>query len=527
MLKQNPDSKILVIGAGVGGLSAALRLAAAGRDVLVVEKSAAPGGKLRSVPSAAGPVDTGPTVLTMLPVFEEIFAQAGEQITDHLSISQEETLARHWWPDGTTLDLFADREASAEAVREFAGAKAEDEFRNFCATTARLFQAFEKPVMQSEKPNLGRIIAATLARPDLISHLRPGRTLWKALSRQFSDHRLRQLFARYATYVGGSPFLTPALISLIWHAEASGVWTVGGGMAKLAKAFEAVACRHGAHFQYDDGADRIERNPDGTFHVHMQSAAHHHVRTVLFNGDPAALANGHLGPDVVAAVKARHVEKRALSAWVWAFAAEPTGRALAHHNVFFNTQYRREFQAIDTGIMPDDSALYVCAQDRQNGFAPDGPERFEIIINGAPVAPDSREIPEEYQQCLIHTFTTLAARGLHFDQIPGRAALSTPHDFARRFPGSGGSLYGQSPHGMMASFRRPVVRSRIPGLYLAGGGVHPGAGLPMAATSGRLAAEAILKDLALTSRSRRTVTHGGMSTDFQTVGATASRSSVS
>ena len=281
----------------------------------------------------------------------------------------------------------------------------------------------------------------------------------------------------------------------------------------------------GLCFQYGDGVTLIERQGDGTFNVHLRSGARHHVRTVLFNGDPAALGRGLLGPDVTGAVKMRNLTARALSAWVWAFAAQPRGRDLAHHNVFFNTHYHREFQAIESDEMPADSALYVCAQDRSGGATPGGIERFEIILNGPAATPGRRRDLEEYRKCLTHTFTTLSGRGLHFDQIPNREALSSPSDFAARFPGSDGSLYGQSPHGMLASFRRPLVRSRIPGLYLAGGGVHPGAGLPMAATSGRLAAEAILKDLALTSRSRRTAMPGGMSTGFRTVAPTVSRSS--
>ncbi|MEL7153754.1 MAG: FAD-dependent oxidoreductase [Pseudomonadota bacterium] len=126
--------------------------------------------------------------------------------------------------------------------------------------------------------------------------------------------------------------------------------------------------------------------------------------------------------------------------------------------------------------------------------------------------------------CLTQTFQALSAHGLDFAPLPERFSLTTPHDFAERFPASAGSLYGRSPHGMMASFQRPTVRSRIPGLYLAGGGVHPGAGLPMAATSGRLAAEAILTDLASTSKFPRTAMRGGMSTGYRTAAPTASRS---
>ncbi len=526
MQRLRPNDKIAVIGAGIGGLAATLTLAAAGREVILIEATDGPGGKLRTVPSAAGPVDAGPTVLTLLPVFEALFAAAGEDLHDHLKVRQEPLLARHWWPDNSTLDLFADTDASADAIREFAGPRAETEFRAFHRRTQLLFQTFEAPVMQSPRPGIGGILKACALNPGVIPSLAPPRSLWTALSQQFSDVRLTQLFARYATYVGGSPFASPALLSLIWSAEAAGVWTVEGGMAKLAQAIDALASTKGAEMSYGTQVSEIRRRDDG-FEVICTGGACHEVTEVVFNGDPAALAHGMLGLDMTKAVRSKGVSPRALSAYVWAFAAQPTGRDLAHHNVFFNNDYRTEFDAIARGEMPDNAALYVCAQDRGAGTIVHGLERFEIILNGAAVASDCHPDPQEYETCLTRTFETLSRRGLSFDPIPERANLTTPHDFSERFPGSAGSLYGRSPHGVMASFQRPVVRSRIPGLYLAGGGVHPGAGLPMAATSGRLAAEAILTDHASTFPSRRTGMRGGTSTGFPRTAPAVSRSSPS
>ena len=526
MQRPDADDTVLVIGAGIGGLATALRLAGAGHAVRVIEAADTPGGKLRTVPSLVGPVDTGPTVMTMRPVFEKLFADAGLSMGDFVTSMAEPLLARHWWPDGAQLDLFADPEASASAVRDFGGATAEDDFRTFHKSTAQMFQAFEQPVMQSARPDLAGILGACSANPGMVTNLLPGKTLSGALGGMFRDPRLRQLFGRYATYVGGSPFQSPALLSLIWQAEAQGVWRVQGGMSALAHGLERAAHQLGATFEYNRGAYRIHRQGN-CFAVDLRDGDRITAKTIVFNGDPAALMHGLVGPDLGGAVKPSGVTPRSLSAFVWAFAATPTGRDLAHHNVFFNTDYQTEFAAIAGQQMPTDPALYVCAQDRGAGLTPCGLERFEIIMNAAPVNDGQARAPEEYRTCRTQTFQTLSDRGLDFAPLPDRPALTTPHDFAIRFPGSAGSLYGRSPHGMLASFQRPTVRSRIPGLYLAGGGIHPGAGLPMAATSGRLAAEAIMKDRALTSRFRKTAMPGGMSTGFPTAAPTASRSSVS
>jgi 1-hydroxycarotenoid 3,4-desaturase len=230
---------------------------------------------------------------------------------------------------------------------------------------------------------------------------------------------------------------------------------------------------------------------------------------VVFNGDPRALATGLLGEGARPAVPSSAIEPRSLSANVWTFAARPHGPDLHHHNVFFGPDPRREFGPIADGRLPEDPTLYICAQDRGTGRNPPETERFEIIMNAPPLGPGQTE---DMEQCRTRTFRTLAAHGLTFGPEPPDTALTTPARFEALFPASLGSLYGRSPHGLTAAFARPTARSRVPGLYLAGGGTHPGAGVPMATLSGRHAAEAILTDRTSTSRSRRTATPGGTST---------------
>ncbi|ABD53100.1 1-hydroxycarotenoid 3,4-desaturase CrtD [Jannaschia sp. CCS1] len=510
----------VVIGAGIGGLSAALRLAARGVRVTVVEMADAPGGKIRTAPSAAGPVDIGPTVLTMRPVFEALFADVGERLADHVTLHKDPLLARHFWRDGSTLDLYDDPDASIAAVHAFAGSKAARQFQRFASSAKQLYEAFDGPIMQSAAPALLPLTAHVLKNPKLIPAMMPGLSLARRLRLSFDDPRLRQLFGRYATYVGGSPYQSPAVLGLIWHSEAQGVWSVEGGMHALARALHDLAVAKGVQFQFGVAVDQITQHGGSVSGVHLADGTHLAAGTVVFNGDPRALSKGLLE---ASAIPHAGTEPRSLSAFVWGFAAEPSGVELAHHNVFFCDDPKLEFGDLAKDQMPRDATLYVCAQDR--GITqPNGPERFEIIMNGPPGHKTSEEAEKT---CQTRTFETLQQMGLTFSPRPERHALTTPKDFNQAFPASDGSLYGRSPHGMMATFQRPTARTTVKGLYLAGGGAHPGAGVPMACLSGKHAAEAILTDLALTSTSPRTATPGGTSMGSATMANRPSPSSAS
>jgi 1-hydroxycarotenoid 3,4-desaturase len=499
--------KIVVIGAGIGGLAAALRLAHQGCEVTVLDMHADPGGKMRTIDSDAGPVDAGPTVLTMRHVFEALFADVGEDLSEQITLQPLSILARHYWDDGTSLDLTADPAQSLANVTAAFGAKAGQEFNAFSARAKRLFDAFDAPMMRTAEPDQMAVTKTVLRNPSLIPDMAPHRSLAGLLKSTFSDSHLAQLFGRYATYVGGSPYASPAILSLIWQAEAQGVWSVKGGMHSIARSIAALAKSRGAKFHYHSKATRITRQ-GGRINGVQTAKEHFPADLVLFNGDPRALHLGLLCDGVKTTTKESHTEPRSLSAYVHAFAARPAGVDLAHHTVFFGHDPRAEFSALAKNEMPTDATLYLCAQDHGQ-VASDSLQRFEIIMNGPPKL---RDPEKEKPPCQTQIFKRFAQFGLTFSPTPGPETLTTPQGFDQLFPASLGSLYGRSPHGLTAAFKRPTARTAIPGLYLCGGGAHPGAGVPMATLSGQHAAAAIMTDHASTSTSPQTATRGGMLT---------------
>lgn len=510
-MKSRPPP-VLVIGAGIGGLVSAIELARRGFDIVVLERAPQVGGKMRRVESGGRLLDAGPTVLTMRWVFEEIFAGAGEPLERHLTLHRIDRLARHAWDGEAVLDLFADIDRSADAIGRFAGAREARGYRAFCAYAQRIFESVEEPFMLSERPTVMSMLGAAgklgvrgLWRID--GH----RTLWRALGDFFDDPRLRQLFARYATYCGSSPFLAPATLNVVAHVEREGVWLVEGGMYRVAEALAALAARSGARIRCGEHVSEITVTSGRASGVRLASGEHIEASAVIVNGDVAALAGGLFGARPGRA--SQGAGERSLSAVTWAIVAETAGFPLIRHNVFFSSDYEGEFrQIIDQAKLPTDPTVYICAQDRDdNGSASSGPERLLCLIN-APATGDTRPpTSSEVLECQTRMESRLRRSGLTLKEPLGPPIVTTPADFERLFPATGGALYGPASHGWRAPFARASSRSRMPGLYVAGGSAHPGAGVPMAALSGRLAAASVTEDLASTRRSTTAVMPGGMS----------------
>ena len=504
-------ARVAIIGAGIGGLTAAVGLAARGLDVTVFERAASPGGKMREVQLGGARVDAGPTVLTMRAVLESIFADAGATLADHLTLTPADVLARHAWSERERLDLFADLDRSADAVGAFAGAAEARGFRRFSERARRIYQTLEAPFMGRERPTPLSLVASAGLRD--IGRIMPFTRLWSALGEDFRDARLRQLFGRYATYCGSSPFRAPATLMLIAHAEREGVWLVNGGMHRVAVALADLASTRGATFRYGAHVTGIAAAGGRASGVRLADGEALDADAVIVNADVAALTTGLFGNEAANAVPPAAGTERSLSAVTWAMVAPTAGFPLLRHNVFFGADYPAEFNALfRQKRLPDAPTVYVCAQDRaESGAAPpNGAERLLCLVNAPPNGDRQPYTDAEMSACEERTFGLLERCGLTIRLRPDLTVRTTPAEFARMFPATGGALYGQATHGAMASFRRPGSRTKLPGLYLAGGSVHPGAGVPMAATSGRLAATSLLADLDSTARSRRTAMPGGI-----------------
>jgi len=507
------EPTVVVVGAGMGGLACAIDLAARGRRVQVLERAPAPGGKARAIELGDDAIDGGPTVFTMPWVFEELFDRAGADFRAALPLQRATILARHTWPDGKEMDLFDDPARSADAIGEAFGAREAEAYRRFCEDAKTIYEVSEGPFLRSQRLGLTGIAKqfgarglATLATLD--SH----RSMWNALRNRFDSPELCQLFGRYATYVGSSPFETPATLNLIAHVEAQGVYRARGGMRGLVRALVDLAGSLGVEIRHGVEVDRVVVRRGRATGVET-AGGFVAADAVVFNGDVSALGSGRLGSAAAKGTAVTPRAARSLSAVTWAMRARASGPALTHHNVFFCEHYRAEFDALfDQRRVPTDPTVYVCAQDRaDDGSDIDGEERLLVLIN-APATGDepARWTDAERERCTEAMRRVLRRAGQTLEATA--IEQTTPADFARRFPATGGALYGPRWRGAMSVLSRTGAATKVPGLYLAGGSVHPGPGVPMAALSGRRAAERVHEDLPSTRRSRRGVTSGITST---------------
>ncbi|MCM0609582.1 MAG: phytoene desaturase [Ideonella sp. WA131b] len=523
-----PEPRVVVVGAGIGGLVSALLLATRGLDVTLLEAADGPGGKMHPVRVDGALLDAGPTVFTMRWVFDELLADVGSSVAEALPpLTPLPVLARHAWArDGSRLDLFADRARSAEAIAAFAGPEDGRAYLAFCERAARVYGQLERPHIRSGKPGVLQMIRdlgprglATLAA------LGPLASLASALQREFRDERLRQLFGRYATYCGASPWGAPATLMLVAHVEQEGVWAVQGGMAALADSLARLALARGARLRYGARVQAIEHTQGQVSGVRLADGETLASDAVVFNGDASALAPMLQGLPGLAPRPAPP-RARTLSAVTWAMRVRTTGFGLARHNVFFDRDYASEFDDVFRARrLPRRATVYLCAQDRLDGgplpMVDGAPERLLMLVN-APPDGDCRSFDDpETDACQARSLDLLRRCGLTLQiDHPHQVLRRTPVDFHRLFPATGGALYGPSTHGWMALFRRAAAATALPGLYLAGGSVHPGPGVPMAAMSGRLAAATLMARLGSTQRSSRVRIAGGTSMRSATTAAT-------
>lgn len=489
----------MVVGGGLGGLAAAIRLAHAGHRVRLLEKNERVGGKLNIVQAEGYTFDTGPSLFTMPWVVRELWASTGRDVGDALDIRPVDPVCRYRWPDGTRFDH---RASLAELIGEINRLDPHDgpAFFRFMAWAARIYQATSEPFLLAPFEGIRDFVTPRFLRD--APALDPFRTVDGAVRRFFRSPYLHQVFNRYATYNGSSPYRAPATFCIIPYIEfAEGGWYLGGGMYSLARALLDLALELGV--EVETGAEVCEVVVDGGQATGVRLADGRTIAAdrVVVNVDALHALRHLVAPEHRRVFSDRRVDRYepSCSGFVLLLGVDRDYPELAHHNIFFSRDYPAEFRALfDLGVPAPDPTIYVAATARSDpGHAPPGHLNLFVLVN-APATSGRFDWRREAQG-----YRDLVVRGLEraglceLEQHIRFEQRITPLDFAERYHGWRGAIYGPSSNSRMAAFLRPPLRSPdVRRLYFAGGSAHPGGGIPLVLLGGRAVAAAIERDVA-------------------------------
>ncbi|MEM9226748.1 MAG: phytoene desaturase family protein, partial [Verrucomicrobiota bacterium] len=475
-------SRAVVIGGGLGGLSAAIHLRAAGHEVLLLEKNATLGGKCNHIEWEGFHFDTGPSLLTLPHILDEVFAAAGKNRADYLELTRLAPACRYTFADGTLFDAPGDingfRAAVAETFPEDAAVL--DKFLR----DGQILWDISGPMFLFNRFRLSNAFrVGPLKALRGLSALMP-QTLEQSLKKQFRDHRLIQLFSRYATYNGSEPARTPATFNVIAHAEmAYGSWHCMGGMTAMVHALEKLARDIGIEIQTESEVASLTFSPDGKAVSGLKLVSEKQLQAdhIVINADALTALTGSLlseHPQSSIWQKQWSTKEASSSGYVLLLALDKPVDGLACHNIFFNADYRDEFRDLFESTRPlQDPTIYVSIPGKVDpSQAPAGKEAWFVLVN-APSLDRFDDWQESYIDFLLEKMQRVIP-GFNRSDILWQKSLP-PSFLKERYHAWHGSIYGPSSNSQRDAFFRVPNRSRVKGLSFAGGSAHPGGGIPL------------------------------------------------
>ncbi len=487
--------KVIVIGAGLGGLAAAMRLAYHGYEVHIFERNATVGGKMQELSSPDGVYrfDTGPTLLTMPFVFEALFKDVGKQLSDYLTLVPLEAACKYFFADGSDFTAYCDLNRLREEVARVFPTQIKN-FERYFAYIKKIYEATAENFIYNPL-TFSRLFKTN---PFQLFQIDAFSTVHQSNAKFFSDKRLVQFLDRFPTYVGASPYLAPATLNVIPFVElAFGGFYVRGGMYRLAEAYRRVAEELGATLHLNQDVKQILLKEKTAIGIELANGETVYADAIVSNDDAmhlyqTLLPNGKAIPSRLQTLEA------SCSGFVLCLGLAKAHPHLSHHNIFFSRDYEKEFADIFTHkIPPHEPTIYIsisCKSDVEH--APRGKENWFVLVN-APYLSDKFDWARQknaYRNVVIERL-----KALGFSDIESRIefeAMLTPQDLQIKYNAYRGSIYGISSNSRSAAFLRPQNRSPfVKRLYLATGSAHPGGGTPMVTLSGKFAAELLMQDL--------------------------------
>ncbi|WP_371029252.1 phytoene desaturase family protein [Pseudoclavibacter sp. JSM 162008] len=501
-------SRVVVIGAGVGGLASAARLASLGHDVTVLEQSDVIGGKLGTIEHDGFLFDTGPSLVTMPYVFAELFGQTGAPLESVLELRRLEVACRYRFADGTELDMPGRIEEIPGALDAALGSGTGRQWSRFLERSGKVWDIARGPFLESPITAAG--IARLAANPLSLAKVAPWRSLRGFGEQDLADPRLRALLDRYATYTGSDPRRAPSALATVPFAEqAYGSWYVPGGLWRLGAAIADRARECGARIRMGVDVTRILQEGARVSGVETADGERIAADVVVANADAETVYGKLLSSEGARRAARSHAKlDPSLSGFVLLLALDGLDEAAfehgeaTHHRVLFAEDYDAEFDAIfgvggqaQSGPKPvERPTIYIAAPEDPEIVPGPGSGAWFVLVNAPRHDPEhgvdwnEPGLAEQYAESLLEL---MAERGVDVRDHVRWMRIRTPADLERETRSPGGSIYGTASNGAKASFLRPANRQPVEGLYLVGGSSHPGGGLPLVTLSAAIVAEMI------------------------------------
>ena len=489
--KKNLD--VAIIGAGLGGLSAAIHLAAQGLSVEVFEAQNTPGGKAAQVCLDGVWADTGPSVLTMTHTLDDLLKVAGTSLDEAIELVEPCPSFRYDYTDGCIIDVYPKLEDTLYEIEKKLGQKHRVEFENFLSYSKNIWNASAPHFLYGPAPTWASMIQLAFRHFSLITKVDPLRSMNKAIFSHVSSPHLRMLLQRYATYNGSDPRVAPATLNCIAHVElALGGFGVQGGIYTIISTLVDCAKKLGVRFHFNTPVQKIILKKKTVRGLILKDGNIIKANNIVANADSAFLKH-QLLPTQQNTI--RIPQPFSMSGWTGIFRAGHSIERVAH-TVVFPKNYQQEFSDIfDKNIPPNEPTIYLCAQStchHRKGW--DDAQPVFVMINTPPEPPQNPSPKHQWREVQKKVESILINRNWK-NKDESFLWTRTPTELAKQYPGSRGAIYGASSNNRFAAFTRPPNSiPQISGLYLASGSAHPGGGMPLALLSGKASSIALLKE---------------------------------
>lgn len=493
-----PARTIAVVGAGMGGMATAARLAALGHNVTVFEQRDTYGGKLATYERDGFVFDLGPSLFTIPAVYRDLFLKTGAALEDVIDLVDLEPAFRYRFADGTVVTMpGVDVARCADALGQALGGDSAQEWRAFMARASDMWALTREPFMSSPLDGVKTLLPLARSMRD-VRRIAPWKSL-RALGQQyFSDPRLTTLLDRYATYTGSDPRRAPAALATVPYVEQTfGAFHIKGGLGKLGAALYQRCLDRGVTFRFNADVAKIMVDSRARG-VQLTSGEEFAADLVIANADATHVYRNLLSdlgndPRRKKPLKALSKTTPSLSGFTILLAVKGKTDNLEHHNVWFPQNYDDEFDSVfgygrrNHAQPVPDPTIYACVP-KDSLMAPEGHESWFILVNAprhGDVNWDAPGLANDYADLILQR---LAERGVDLRDRTLWKVVNTPADLERSTRAPGGSIYGTSSNGARAAFLRPANQSPIAGLFLVGGSSHPGGGLPLVGLSAEIVA---------------------------------------